>query len=492
MLKIAPLIAAAFAVLPANAETWVKVISPHFTVLSNGSAKDAREVAAGFEQIHAVFALALPGLRTDSGAETIVIAAKDEKSFVELMPSEKKRANYLAGEFHKGWEKDYVVIRLDLPGQTRNIVYHEYIHKLLRLNFTRLPVWLDEGLAEFFANTESRSNEMYLGAPSPRIQILRSRSLYPLPTILSATASSPYYRDEDKISMFYAESWGLTHFLMFGENMGRGRRMNAYLESLQKGVASDTAFARAFGDPKAVEKQFENYLGQFAFLAMRVDKPNVDLSAFKSGSLSAAEADARLGSLFTYFHQFELAEQRLTAALHENPEAGLAHENMAFLRFQQGNDDEAAKEFDEAAKLDPTSYLSLYYQAMLKFHSKTDAESLSTLDTVLQKVLQLNPRFAPALVVRSQIYVRQGRLQQALDLATQAQKLEPDRAGYLTNVAAILLLGHNYSESTKFASIVAGRWAATDSAEALTILARARQSGGIQPTPGNWHRKPRR
>jgi tetratricopeptide (TPR) repeat protein len=388
----------------------------------------------------------------------------------------------LAGEFHKGWEKDYVVIRLDLPGQTRNVVYHEYVHKLLHLNFTRLPVWLDEGLAEFFASTESRSKEMFLGAPSPRIQILRARSLYPLPTILLATQSSPYYRDEDKIGMFYAESWGLTHFLMFGENMGRGQRMNAYLESLQKGVATETAFEQAFGDPKAVQKQFEKYVGQFTFLAMRIDKPDVDVSAFKSGPLSAAETDARLGGFFTYFHQLDLANQRLTAALRDDPESALAHENTAFLKFQQGNDEEAAKEFDEAVKLDPTSYLSLYYQAMLKFRGKTDADSLSSLDAALQKVLRLNPRFASALVVRSQIYVRQGKLQDALDLAMQAQKLEPDRAGYLTNAAAILLLGRNYPESIKLASTVAGRWAATDSAEALTIVARARQSSGIQAT----------
>ena len=36
-----------------GAETWVKVKSPHFTVISNGSEKDAREVATGFEQIRA-------------------------------------------------------------------------------------------------------------------------------------------------------------------------------------------------------------------------------------------------------------------------------------------------------------------------------------------------------------------------------------------------------------------------------------------------------
>ena len=97
------------------ADNWVKVKSPHFLVISDGTEAQARHIAQGFEQIRAVFAVALPGLRTDSGAETIVIAIKDEHSFVTLMPWEKKLAGFRAGEFHKGWEKDYVIVRLDFP-----------------------------------------------------------------------------------------------------------------------------------------------------------------------------------------------------------------------------------------------------------------------------------------------------------------------------------------------------------------------------------------
>ena len=80
---------------------------------------------------------------------------------------------------------------------------------------------------------------------------------------------------------------------------------------------------------------------------------------------------------------------------------------------------------------------------MLAYHGKTDTDSLAKLDIALQKVLQLNPLFAPAIVVRSQILVHQGKLQDAVNLAEESQKLEPDRAGYATNLAAILVLGHS-------------------------------------------------
>src|SRR5580704_15642613 len=293
-------------VLPGKADTWVKVQSPHFTVISNGSEKQARQVALGFEQIHTVFTSMIPGLRTDSSAETVVIGAKDESTFAELLPSEKKWANHLAGLFMKGWEKDYVVVRLDIPDEDRNVVYHEYVHKILHLNFTRLPVWLDEGLAEFFGNTWMRSDGIFIGAPSPRLAELRSGTIYPIETLLKVDRASPYYRDAGKAGMFYAESWGLTHFLMLGPGMEVGHKMNVYLASLQRGVGGDKAFEQAFGNRQDVEKNFQAYAYRYTYGAMRFDKmQKIDASSFDGGPMAAPEADARLGGFYTRQHEIE-------------------------------------------------------------------------------------------------------------------------------------------------------------------------------------------
>lgn len=470
--------------LGAAEEVWVKVQTPHFLVLSNGSLKDAREVATEFEQVHAIFLRAFPNLRTDSSADTIVLAVKDEKTFVEMLPGQKKLAHNLGGEFLKGWEKDYVLVRLDLGIQGREAVYHEYIHKLLHLNFTRLPTWLDEGLAEFFGNSEVRKDETLIGVPSPRVGLLRNRTIYPLPTLFSVTQNSPYYHEPDKAPMFYAESWGLTHFLMVGQGVSGIDRMSSYLSSLQHGTAAPKAFEQAFGDPKQIEKQFEQYVLRFAFTALVTKSvPHIDAGSFKSGSMPAAETDARLAEVHMRFGEPDLAAKQLDAALSADPQLALAHENKAFLDFRRGQDDDARGEFHKAASLDPNSFLAIYYQAMLAYHGKTDSDSLARLDAAMQRVLQVNPRFAPAVVVRSQILVREQKLQEAFDMGVQAQKLEPDRGGYLTHMAAILVLGRNYSEAIKFASVVAERWYGSDSAEALAVLNRARKLGNIPATP---------
>ncbi len=471
--------------LPLKAdENWVKAQTPHFLVLSNGTQKEARKVGAGFEQIHTVFAQMSGKLRTDSGAQTIILAVRDAKSFAALLPAEKKMAENIAGQFIKGWEKDYVPVRLDTLTENREVVYHEYIHKLLHLNFTRLPTWLDEGLAEFYGNTELRKDQILVGAPSPRVSVLRGRTMFPLSIVLSVDPSSSYYHDPTKADMFYAESWGLTHFLMFGDGMDHGQKLNKYLVRLQQGADQDKAFQEVFGDQKEVEKRFFLYVNRYTFSAFVFNQSlKVDSSTFPSSPMTAAERDAMLGDLYDRTGEVELATNRLKAALAEDPQSALAHENMAFLYFQQAKDEEARQEFDKAASLNPKSYLAAYYLAMLTFHGKTDDDSLAKLDAAMKAVQELNPRYAPAIIARSQIRVRQKKLDEALDFARQAHDLEPDRAGYLTNEAAIFLLAGKYDAAAKTASIAAARWSNSDSAEALAVVNQARKQGAIPVTP---------
>src|ERR1051326_2903635 len=88
-------------------ERWIEVKSPHFTVISNSSEGQAREVAYKFEQIYETFAHGFPQLRTDSGAETIVLGGGGESALKALLPkSWGGRAQSIAGQFNKGWERD--------------------------------------------------------------------------------------------------------------------------------------------------------------------------------------------------------------------------------------------------------------------------------------------------------------------------------------------------------------------------------------------------
>jgi hypothetical protein len=84
---------------------------------------------------------------------------KDESSARGLLPEMWKRKTLKPGGFFaEGREKSFALIRLDVIRRQSDtqgsengyqVVYHEYTHSLLNSNFRWLPLWLNEGLAEF-------------------------------------------------------------------------------------------------------------------------------------------------------------------------------------------------------------------------------------------------------------------------------------------------------------------------------------------------------
>src|ERR1700735_3768368 len=190
-------------------ENWVEVRSPHFSVVSNSNEKQARRVADQFEHMRSVFHTLFPKIQIDTLGSITVLAIKDEKDFRALEPAEylAKGQLKLGGLFLRGPDKNYVLLRLDAEGEhPYAVVYHEYTHLLLsRAEF--VPLWLNEGLAEYYENTDIRERDVLLGQPSPgNLEVLRENRLMPLATMFTIDHSSPYYHEENKGSIFYAES----------------------------------------------------------------------------------------------------------------------------------------------------------------------------------------------------------------------------------------------------------------------------------------------
>jgi Tfp pilus assembly protein PilF len=477
--------------LPCTAadKEWAEVRSQHFRVITDGSEKDARRVAREFEQIRFAMSSVYPKLRLDSGAPLLVMCPRDESSMKVLAPQFWKRKGFKpAGFFQHGWDKEYAVVRLDeLRPESYEVVYHEYVHSVMHLNLRWLPVWLDEGLADFHANTRFEKTKIYVGAPSWRLRVLRSRPPIPLSTLLSVTPGSPYYRDEDKADIFYAQSWLLTHYLFFGSGMESGKKLLRFITLLDD-TEQMKAFEQVFGDPKEVEKGLEAYVRTFSMAGGTLNTPaSTDEKEFKSRRMSAAETEAELGSYHLWSRDRELARPLIEQALKDDPNLGLAHEDMAFLNFAEGKDEDAVREFTQAVALDPKLYLSLFSRTMMLPAARSDVPADQTeFERALLKVLDQDPEFAPALVQLARLYGRQGSLEKAYGVARKAEQLEPARAGYhLLSGRILQLRGHN-AEAATFARFVASRWQGPDHDEALELwnsVPAAQRSAGEAMTP---------
>lgn len=449
---------------------WFEVRTANFVVFSDASEKSAREAAMKLEQFRAVIGKAMNNLRQNTAEPTIVFAARDENTMKALLPAmwEGHRARP-AGVFMHGWEQSHAVLRLDYGEPSYEVIRHEYFHNLESLNFVSLPVWLNEGMAEFFANSDISDKEAKLGMPTPWLRMVRGSAPIPLKTLLAVDARSPYYRDNDKVYRFYAESWALTHMLMIGPGMENGRKMDEYITNLHREPDAVKAFEQTFGDLRAMDTKFSQYVDKFSFpiLVMR-DPPKPEDKDVASRQLSPEETTAELAEFYRATHRKKEAEQYLAEAEKQKSVFPVVHRTKAFMAFQEGKDQEALAEFESAVAADPKDYLSLYYATMLKAEANP-GEATGEIIAGMRKVRDLSPNFAPAHVELSRVYMKAGRLDLADGAAMTAAKAEQGRAGYWSQWARVRLLRGDAKGAAEIARYVAERWTGTDRDQAIEI-----------------------
>jgi Flp pilus assembly protein TadD len=425
-------------------ENWVEVRSPHFVIVSNANEKQARRVADQFERMRSVFHQLFPHLQIDPGSPIIVLAIKDEKDFRALEPAAylAKGQLKLAGLFLRTPDKNYVLMRLDAEGEhPYSVVYHEYTHLLLS-KADWMPLWLNEGLAEYYRNTEIREKDVSLGQPSTEnILLLRQNRLLPLATLFAVDHTSPYYHEENKGSIFYAESWALTHYIRVKDYEDHTHRMADYAELLMQKVDTVTAAERAFGDLKRLQSGLEEYVRQSSFRYAKATAANdVDDSTFQAQALSVAQADAVRADFLAYNERAADAKTLLDRILQEDANNVAAHETMGYLAFRQGHMEEARNWYGQAVKLDSQSFLANYYFGAMSLNGTVAPADEPQVENALRTSIKLNPSFGPSYnALASFLGMRHRDLEEARMMELNAVQMEPENLSYRLNVANILL-----------------------------------------------------
>ena len=409
-------------------------------MLTDSGDRQARHTAGQLERMQAVFAKLLPNATDDPGSRIVVLALRDRKDFQSVEPAAylAKNALDLAGLFMRGEDKNYILLRLDGSGDhPYTTVYHEYTHYMTR-HADYLPVWLNEGLAQFYQNTEINDHDVRLGqADANQILFLREQRLLPLTTLFAVDVTSPFYHEENKGNIFYAESWALTHFLFlqdFGKPEGR---LRVYVRHLMSGESSIVAAQNAFGDLGKLQAALSAYInsGEYRPLTMALQNA-VDEKTLPVEAIPTADADAVRADVLARNGRNQEAEALDKAVLAEAPESAQAHESMGMIELREGNQGAAEKWFSEAVALHSTDFLSYYYAGALNLRDVRSGSASAAED--LRECLRMNPHFAPALVSLSQFdAVHAEKLDEAMELSLRAVQMDPRNLEYRLNASEV-------------------------------------------------------
>jgi tetratricopeptide (TPR) repeat protein len=438
-------------------EHWIEIKSPHFTVYSNAGEHDGRRVALEFEEIRAMFAQAFPKLKVDSGGKpTIIYALRDEDSLKLVMPNygQNKNAIKLAGLYFSAYDKNFAVVRTDLIGSGRNpyhVMYHEYAHELFRLNYRGLPLWLDEGMAEYWGFSDIENKEALVGTADPRhIQLLQRTPLLPLTTLFSIEATSPLYNTQDHSGIFYAESWALVHYLSMAPEVRDQNLLNKYLAALQKTDDPISAANQTFGDLKKFSDKLESYVRNQAFFYNKLKlNSNISEKSFSARTLPAAEGLVHQADYLLHSNHLPEAIAVLHDAQQLDAQASGLHDALGYYHFQKADYENAEKEFALALGANPDdASVFLYRASTLYRRSGYNKNSTPQIIANLEKVLALQPNFAPAQAFLCMAYIATpDQKMKALAAAHHALDLEPGNMAYFLDYGRALLANGKQKEA---------------------------------------------
>lgn len=437
--------------LPSVEGHWIKVETSNFTVFSNADVKIARKNAQSLEQLWAVLARDLASVPTVC-PRPIYVYVFDffSDAFIPYGPLSKKgRPKKSGGYFISRQMADYVaIVERDYRYTNRLDLYHQYVHAVLDGYHPELPLWLEEGLAEYYSIFHLEKGEARVGYRVNRhIARLRNSPLIPLADLLAIDRTSPEYDEDDRTGLFYAESWLLTHMLLIERPNGRVQSM-LYAEMLRDGVDRETAFTRAFQTTyEELEKELRKYVRARSFHYKVFPLSQKIISNTEISDMARTEVLTSLGDLLGsgLSARYEFAAEHFKAALDLDDTYGPAVAGLGLLDEVGGRNEATHALYERAAKLSPGDYRvnlllgrSLSSRAVSAASDKARVSLLQRARTALQLAADLRPELVEPWALLGATYVsgidNAGPGIEALENAMNLQPKRPDVGVNLTTL----------------------------------------------------------
>lgn len=436
-------------------DQWRSVRTNNLFVIGNADPEKLRQVAAWLEFFHSAFARLVSRNVLDSSVPTTVILFRDEASFTPFKPLYQGRPANVAGFFQPADDVNYIAISLD-PGERDpfSTAFHEYVHLHLKDNVSSAPLWLNEGLAEFYGSMQFSGSEATLGAPlNHYIRLLREQEMLPLSTLFSIGTNSPHYNEQEKSGIFYGQSWALVHYLMLGGGTNRQEQFKRFLGQVSRGDAPAKALEDSFGmSVSTLDSELKTYVRRGEFSAIRIATADpqayASYTAMQRSSLTEGEANYYLGDLLFHINREADAERYFKQAIALEPGLLQAHAALGLIYVYQRRYADAKKHLQRATESQQSYLIHYLYAFVLSREGVSPAgritdysrETAALMREHLLKSIKLSSKYAPSHYLLALVdLVTNERLDEAVEMAEKARQLAPAKASYALLLAQIHL-----------------------------------------------------
>jgi len=443
---------------PASGSPWTRLETPSFTFYSNATEEVTLNYAGELETFRRFVARALGDGAVQSPMPTEVYLFASREEFDE----------FSLGENNVGWftgTRQANVIALDASsGAGTEVAYHEYVHFVVENSTPAVPLWLNEGLAEFYSTFRLNGPKIEIGRPLERhVDFLRRNRLISFADLFEVTRNSPEYTEERKRGVFYAQSWAFVHYLLVGQKEFNVE-VRDFLGRMRDGESADEAYAGAFGTSTVgLRRDLEHYIGQaqFEYLTMRGETADERLR--EPEALTPAEAEARLGLLRLAGRVGRESEtsDAFNRALAEDPANATAMRGMAELELRRNDYRQAAAWLAVALESDPTriDILDLYGLALLQTvqseltgSGELNAEQRQTVGESrlnFGRAIARAPSFAPALAGYGTTFFWDEDPSEGVAVSAEAVRLLPRNAVILSTHLALVAQAGDVEQATR-------------------------------------------
>jgi tetratricopeptide (TPR) repeat protein len=399
----------------------VEVRSERFQVFTDAGERAGRQTAERFEQIRRVLG---PARESPLAVRIYVFSSSSE--FRRFRPSETTRGFYQSGP-----DRDYIA--MEHAGQeTYRIVYHEYLHLVLNHTSVKLPLWFEEGIAEFYSTLEAAGSRLRIGKPvEQHVSTLLSQRWLGAGDLGGMTKDSPLYREGIRSGVLYAESWALVHMLYTAP--AYRTNLERFTSLLAETVTAEEAFHRAFG--RTMEEALSDLRELIAarkFPVAEVDWRPADAAELTIRKLTAAESELVRAELLVAVNKGDEVLRQYRKLAGSNPDNPAVQQGLGQIMLAQNRRPEAMEHFKRAISLGSRQASVWFECAVLLRESGAPVQEVRD---YLRKTVELNPHHAEALFLLGNLAFIEKRTEEAIGYFQRASAVLPRQSYFWQSLA---------------------------------------------------------